>query len=93
MSTKIRGIAICPSFEVKELELKEALDKDSADLTAVEAKLKKMEALRAELRSLHVRAVEEIKSKLTTDQRKKLREMLEAGPGFPPERKEKALKN
>jgi Spy/CpxP family protein refolding chaperone len=67
----------------------DALDKDSADLTAVEVKLKKIEALRTELRFAHVKAVEEIKSKLTPDQKKKLREILEAGPGFPLDRKER----
>jgi Spy/CpxP family protein refolding chaperone len=76
-------------IEIAELEVMDALDKDSADLTAVEVKLRKIEALRTELRFAHVKAVEEIKSKLTPDQKKKLREILEAGPGFPLDRKER----
>lgn len=76
-------------IEIAELEVMEALDKDSADLTAVEVKLKKIEALRTELRVAHIKAIEEIKSKLTPDQKKKLREILEAGPGFPLDRKER----
>lgn len=80
-------------IEVAELELKEALDNDSVDLIAVEAKMKKIESLRTEMRFTHIKAVEEIKSKLSTDQKKKLRERLEAGPAFPLEREERALKN
>ena len=76
-------------IEIAELEVMEALDKDSVDLAAVEVKLKKIEALRIELRVAHIRAIEEIKSKLTPDQKKKLREILEAGPGFPFDRKER----
>jgi Spy/CpxP family protein refolding chaperone len=76
-------------MEIAELEVMDALDKDSADLTSVEVKLKKIESLRTELRFAHVKAIEDIKSKLTPDQKKKLREMLEAGPGFPLDRKER----
>jgi Spy/CpxP family protein refolding chaperone len=76
-------------IEIAELEVMDALDKDSADLTAVEVKLKKIESLRTELRFAHVKAVEEIKSKITPDQKKKLREILEAGPGLPLDRKER----
>jgi Spy/CpxP family protein refolding chaperone len=75
-------------IEIAELEVMEALDKDSVDLTAVEVILKKIEALRNELRVAHIKAIEEIKSKLTPDQKKKLRKILEAGPGFPLNRKE-----
>jgi Spy/CpxP family protein refolding chaperone len=76
-------------IEIAELEVMDALDKDSADLTAVEVKLKTLESLRTELRVAHIKAVEEIKSKLTADQKKKLRKILEAGPGFPLDRKER----
>ncbi len=74
-------------IEIAELEVVDALDKDSADLTAVEVKLKKIEALRIELRVAHIKAIEEIKSKLTPDHKKKLREILETSPGFPLDRK------
>jgi len=82
----IRKVA---EIEIAELEVMDALDKDSADLTAVEVKLKMIEALRTELRVAHIKAIEEIKSKLTPDQKKKLRETPEAGPGFPLNRKER----
>ena len=78
-------------IEIAELEVMETLDKDSADLTAVEVKLKMIEALRTELRVAHIKAIEEIKSKLTPDQKKKLREILEAGSGFPLDRKKRPL--
>jgi Spy/CpxP family protein refolding chaperone len=69
-------------IEVTELELRETLDKDSVDLTSVEVKMKKIESLRAEMHLAHIKAFEEIKSKLTPDQKKTLREILKAGPRF-----------
>jgi Spy/CpxP family protein refolding chaperone len=67
-------------IEVAELELKETLDKDSVDLTAVEAIMKKIESLRKDMRLAYIKAFEEIKSKLTPEQRKKFKEMLDMGP-------------
>jgi len=85
------GIRKEAEIKIAELEVMEALDTDSADLTAVEVKLKKIETLRTELLFAHIKAIEEIKSRLTPDQKKKLREILEAGPGFPLGRKERPL--
>ena len=79
-------------IEVTELELREALDKDSVDLTSVEAKIKNIESLRAEMHLAHIKAFEEIKSKLTPDQKKKLREILETGPRFRHEIEDKSSK-
>jgi Spy/CpxP family protein refolding chaperone len=76
-------------IKIAELEVVDALYKDLTDLTAVEVKLKKIEALRTELRVAHIKAIEEIKSKLTPDQKRNLREILDAGPGFPLDRKER----
>jgi len=67
-------------IEIAELELMETLDKDSVDLTAIEAKMKKIESLRMEIRLTYIKAFEEIKSKLTPEQRKKFKEMLDMGP-------------
>lgn len=63
------------------IELKEFLDKDPVDMKAVEAKLKQMETMRTEIHLSHIRAREEIRSKLTPEQRKKFRETFaEMGP-------------
>jgi len=66
------------------IELKDLLDKDPVNIKAVEAKLKQIEALKTETHLSLIRAKEEVKSKLTPEQRKKFREMLEKEPGMGP---------
>ena len=46
----------------------------------VEAKMKQLESMRTEMRLSHLKAMEEIKAKLTPEQRKEFREMLEERP-------------
>ena len=67
-------------MRVVQIELKDLLSQDPVDMKAVEAKVKQLEMLRTDMRLSHIRAIEEIKTKLTPEQRKKLREMIEAGP-------------
>jgi len=67
-------------MRIIRIELKDLLSKDPVDMTAVEAKVKQLEMLRTDMCLSHIRAIEEIKTKLTPEQRKKLREMIEAGP-------------
>ena len=67
-------------MRIIQIELKDLLSQDPVDMTAVEAKVKQLEMLRTEMRLSHIRAIEEIKTKLTPEQRKKFREMIEAGP-------------
>ena len=67
--------------QIAGIELKDLLDKDPMDMKAVEASMKKNESLKTEMSLAHIRAREEMKSLLTPDQRKKLKEMMEAGPG------------
>jgi len=62
------------------LELKELLSKEPVDMKAVEAKVKQAEALKSAMKLAHIKAFEEIKAKLTPEQRKKLRTMKAAGP-------------
>ncbi len=63
------------------IELKDLLDKDPVDMKAVEAKLKQIETIRTEIHLSHLRAREEVKSKLTPEQRKKFKETFsEMGP-------------
>jgi Spy/CpxP family protein refolding chaperone len=65
---------------VAEIELKDILDRDPVDMKAVEAKLKQIEATKTEMHLLFIRAREEVKSKLTPEQRKTFLEMPEMGP-------------
>ena len=68
-------------MQIAGIELKDLLDKDPVDMKAVEASMKKNESLKTEMFLAHIKAREEMKSLLTPDQRKKLKDMMEAGPG------------
>ena len=65
--------------EVSGIELRELLRKDPVDMSAVEAKLKKTESMRTDMRLTHIKAMEEIKAILTPEQRKKFKESHEGG--------------
>ncbi|MBI5640490.1 MAG: periplasmic heavy metal sensor [Nitrospirae bacterium] len=67
-------------IEVAEIELREILGKDAVDIKAAEAKVKQIEALKSDMKMLHIRTHEEIKARLTPEQRKKLAEMMEKMP-------------
>jgi Spy/CpxP family protein refolding chaperone len=67
--------------QIAGIELKDLLDKDPVDMKAVETSVKKNEALKTEMFLAHIKAHEEMKSILTPDQRKRLKEMMEAGHG------------
>lgn len=67
-------------MRIVQIELKELLSQDPVDMKAVEAKVKQLETMRAEMQLSHIKAMEECKTKLTPEQRKKLREMIEAEP-------------
>ena len=77
MKEKIRRTA---DMRIAQIELKDLLSQDPVDMKAVEAKVKQLEAMRTEMQLSHIKAMEECKAKLTPEQRKKLREMIEAGP-------------
>lgn len=68
-------------MQIAGIELKDLLDKDPVDMKAVEASVKKNESLKTEMLLAHIRAREEMKSLLTPDQRKRLKEMMETGRG------------
>lgn len=70
--------------QIAGIELKDLLDKDPVNMKAVEIKLKQIETLKTEMQLFLIRAKEEIKSKLTPDQRKHFKEMLEKNPGRGP---------
>jgi Spy/CpxP family protein refolding chaperone len=65
--------------QIAAIELKDLLDKDTVDMKAVEASLKKNESLKTEMALAHIRAHEEMKALLTPEQRKRLKEMMEPG--------------
>lgn len=65
--------------QIAGIELKDLLDKDPVDIKSVEAVVKKKEALEAEMFLAHLKAHEEMKSILTPEQRKQLKEMMEGG--------------
>jgi len=66
------------------IELKDLLDKDPVNMKAVEAKLKQIEAIKTEMHLSLIRAREEIKSKLTSEQRTKFKETMEMEPDIGP---------
>ncbi len=67
--------------EIAGIELRDLLAKDPVDIKAVEAAAKKKESLETEMFLIRVKAHEEMKSLLTPDQRKKLKEMMEGDRG------------
>lgn len=60
-------------LRVAEIELREILAKEPADMVAAEAKIKEIEGIKASLRILHLKSMEEIKSTLTPEQKKKFK--------------------
>jgi Spy/CpxP family protein refolding chaperone len=67
--------------QIAAIELKDLLDKDPVDMKAVEASMKKNEALKTEMFLAHIKAREEMKSILTPEQRKRLKEMMKTACG------------
>ncbi len=67
-------------LDVARIELRDILGRDQVDMAAAEAAVKKISSLQADMRIAHIKAFQEIKAKLTPEQRKKLKEMHEMGP-------------
>lgn len=63
-------------LKIAKLELREQLRKDSVEMSAVEAQVKKVEGLKTAMMLNAIKAREEIKSTLTPDQKKKLSELM-----------------
>ena len=66
----IRKIA---DIRITRIELREILDKDPVDMGAVEAKLKQMESEKTDMHMSRIKMLEEIKAKLTPEQRQKFK--------------------
>ncbi len=67
-------------LEVARIDSRDILAKDQVDMAAVETNVKKMASLQADIRLAHIKAMQEIKAKLTPEQQKKFQEMREMGP-------------
>ena len=67
-------------MRIVQIELKDLLSQDPVDMKAVEAKVKQLEVMKTEMHLSHIKAMEECKTKLTPEQRKKLKEMIEDEP-------------
>lgn len=63
-------------LQIARIELKDILDKDQVDMNAAEVKLKQLESLKTDMRLAHLKAMEEIKAKLTPEQRDKFKKAL-----------------
>ena len=63
-------------IKIAKIELRERLHKDSVDMSAVESQVKKIEGLKTAMMLDAIKVHEEIKAKLTPDQRKKLTELM-----------------
>jgi Spy/CpxP family protein refolding chaperone len=66
-------------IRIGELDLAALLDQEPADLAKVEAKVREVAQLRAELRVARLRAIEEGKTLLTAEQRTRLQALLDGG--------------
>jgi len=67
-------------LDIAGIELKEILGKDPVDLKAAEAKIRQMEALKGDMMLLHIKAHQEVKAKLTPEQKKKFESIMETMP-------------
>lgn len=70
---------------IARIELRDLLLQDPPDMKAVEAKIRQLGTLRTEMHLSHIKTLENIKAKLTPEQRKKLRESLKTGPMMMPD--------
>lgn len=71
LRTKKEMVRKKADLQVAKIELKEILLKDPVDLKAAEAAVKKIEGMKSEKRMLHIKTMEEIKTNLTQEQKKK----------------------
>jgi len=65
--------------KIADIELKSLLDKDPVDMKAVEAAAKKSASFRTDMFLAHIKAYEEMKTILTPEQKKRLKDMMEMG--------------
>ncbi len=66
-------------MHIVQIELKDLLSQEPVDMKAVETKLRQLETMKTDMHLSHLRAMEDVKTKLTPEQRKKFKEMHAAG--------------
>jgi len=59
--------------QIAEIELHELLDRDKVDINAVEAKLRQLSTIRADMQMTMIKAMESIKAELSPEQKKTLK--------------------
>ena len=64
-------------IQVAEVELREILGKDPVDIKAAETQVKQIASLKSEAAMMHIQGIEDVKAKLTPEQKKKLSEMMQ----------------
>ena len=64
-------------IQVAEIELREVIEKDSVDVKAAETRLKQIASLKTDAAMMHILGIEDVKAKLTPEQKKKLSEMMQ----------------
>ena len=67
-------------IEVAHVELGDILRQDPVDMKLAEAKVKQIESMKTETFMMHIQNIEDIKSKLTPEQRKKFVSIMHMGP-------------
>lgn len=75
-----RSIRNDADTRILELDIAELLDRPKVDVAKVEAKIREVERLRADLRIARVRAIEQAKAVLNAEQRRKFYETIEQRP-------------
>ncbi len=63
-------------IRVAEIDLNNLLQAPSADMAKIEAKIREVERLRADLRIARIRAIDKAKALLSAEQRKRLQELI-----------------
>src|SRR5271157_3813217 len=76
LKTKKEMIQKVANIKVAKIELMEIVSKDPVDMAAAEAAVKKIEGLRTEMKMMHIQAMQDIKSNLNAEQRKKFSSMV-----------------
>jgi Spy/CpxP family protein refolding chaperone len=67
-------------MQIARLELRDLLSQDPVDMKAVVAKVKQIEGLRTDIQLALIKTKEEVKAKLTPEQRQKLMQMMGKSP-------------
>jgi Spy/CpxP family protein refolding chaperone len=64
-------------IQVAEIELREILEKEPVDVKVAETKVKQIASLKTEAVMMHIQGIEDVKVKLTPEQKKKLSELMQ----------------